>query len=43
VYMNDKDWFGSMIILAIIVGLVGWGVIEGVIWIVHHINFSWGE
>lgn len=47
---KQKGWIGNglsdaiagfLIFLVIISAIVGWGVIEGLIWIFSHISLSW--
>ena len=41
-YWSDgKDWTGFLILLGLICAVVGWGTIEGILWILSHINIGW--
>jgi len=36
-WISDKDFYGAMAI----VGLIGWGVIEALVWLFSHIHIGW--
>lgn len=40
-YFNDRDWGAALIAFGIMCAVIGWGVIEFVLWIISHISFSW--
>ena len=35
--LSDGDW----IFMAIIVGVIGWAVIEAVLWVFSHLTWAW--
>lgn len=41
-YMSlGKGWTGFLICLMLVSAVVGWGVIEGLLWILSHISVGW--
>lgn len=39
--MNFDDWTSAFIVMAIVCGIVGWGVIELLFWLFGHISIAW--
>ncbi len=39
--MNDRDFIGFIVVICILSGVLGWAVIEAIIWIFSHISFIW--
>lgn len=39
--MFDRDLNAAFIFLGLVCAVVGWGVIESVLWLLSHISFSW--
>lgn len=37
-WMNDRDFFGMLAIVAVI----GWAIISGGIWVFSHLHWAWG-
>jgi len=35
---SDGDW----IFMLLVIGVIGWGAIEAVLWILRHLSWSWG-
>jgi hypothetical protein len=38
--MGDSDFRGAVFVLMVFAGLLGWAVIEGIIWLCHHVHIS---
>jgi hypothetical protein len=37
----EKGWYGFLIALACVSAVIGWGVIEGLLWIISHFSIVW--
>ncbi len=40
-FISSKGFGGFIITLMVISAIVGWGFIEGIIWIASHISIGW--
>ena len=41
-YMGiGNGWTGFLVFLMVLSAIIGWGVIEGVLWVLSHISFGW--
>lgn len=41
-YYGGGSWTGTLIILAIIIGILGWGIIETLRWAFSFVHISFG-
>lgn len=41
-YFNDRDFGVAAAVMACICGVIGWGVIETLLWIIGNLSVSWG-
>lgn len=40
-YLSGKGWTGFLVLLTLISAIIGWGVIESILWILSHITIGW--